>query len=126
MSANNTTEKSRQRRLGQRQKRNNYIVYWPQWCRKKYVDLDDQPLVEKDEGTILIEGRPLESYHSKELAKKVSILKQANNINIRLTIRELVSFGRFPYSQNRLTKRIGLMSKRRSIIWRFATFKTNT
>lgn len=62
-------------------------------------------LSKKEEGTILIEGRPLESYHSKELAKKVSILKQANNINIRLTIRELVSFGRFPYSQNRLTKK---------------------
>ncbi len=39
---------------------------------------------------------------NKELAKKVSILKQSNNINIKLTIRELVSFGRFPYCQGNL------------------------
>lgn len=37
------------------------------------------------------------------MAKKISILKQSNAINLRLTIRELVSFGRFPYSQGRLT-----------------------
>ena len=30
------------------------------------------------------------------MLKKISILKQSNHINIRLTIRELVSFGRFP------------------------------
>lgn len=34
----------------------------------------------------------------------MSILKQANQINIRLTIKDLVSFGRFPYSQGRLTE----------------------
>ncbi|MDR7871158.1 MAG: ABC transporter ATP-binding protein [Tissierellaceae bacterium] len=57
-----------------------------------------------DQGEILIEGKDIEAWDSKDLAKKVSILKQANNINIRLTIRELVSFGRFPYSQGNLTK----------------------
>ena len=36
------------------------------------------------------------------MSKKISILKQSNNINLRLTIRELVSFGRFPYSKGRL------------------------
>src|SRR5699024_9319956 len=40
-----------------------------------------------------------------DLAKKISILKQANSINLKLTVRELVSFGRFPYSQGRLTKK---------------------
>ncbi|WP_054703763.1 ATP-binding cassette domain-containing protein [Bacillus sp. JCM 19041] len=61
-------------------------------------------LTKKDEGQVLVDGKEIDSIQSKELAKKVSILKQANNINIRLTIRELVSFGRFPYSQSRLTK----------------------
>ncbi|MBK1994168.1 ATP-binding cassette domain-containing protein, partial [Campylobacter novaezeelandiae] len=36
------------------------------------------------------------------LAQKISILKQQNNLNLRLSIEELVSFGRFPYSQGRL------------------------
>ncbi|WP_246407064.1 ATP-binding cassette domain-containing protein [Geomicrobium halophilum] len=61
-------------------------------------------LIKKDEGKVFFEGKEIDNYKSNELAKKVSILKQSNNINIRLTIRELVSFGRFPYSQNRLTK----------------------
>src|SRR5699024_3015368 len=37
-----------------------------------------------------------------DMAKKISILKQSNAINLKLTIRELVSFGRFPYSQGKL------------------------
>ncbi|WP_400164375.1 ABC transporter ATP-binding protein [Brevibacillus sp. TJ4] len=61
-------------------------------------------LLSKDEGEILIEGQPLDKSKSNELAKKISILKQTNHITVRLTIRELVSFGRFPYSQGNLTK----------------------
>lgn len=61
-------------------------------------------LISADEGEILIEGKRLDQCKSKDLAKQISILKQSNNISIRLTIRELVSFGRFPYSQGRLTK----------------------
>jgi iron complex transport system ATP-binding protein len=34
----------------------------------------------------------------------MSILKQSNQLNIRLSVRELVNFGRFPYSKGRLTK----------------------
>ncbi|NLW39524.1 MAG: ABC transporter ATP-binding protein [Tissierellia bacterium] len=60
-------------------------------------------LIDKNEGEVYIEGKEIASWDSKELAKKISILKQNNHINIRLTIRELVSFGRFPYSNGRLT-----------------------
>ena len=59
--------------------------------------------VEKDSGQVLIEGKAIEKWKTEELAKKISVLKQSNNLNIRLTIRELVSFGRFPYSQGNLT-----------------------
>lgn len=61
-------------------------------------------LTAKKSGDVIIEGKPLEKWNNNELAKKISILKQSNHINIRLTIRELVSFGRFPYSQGNLTK----------------------
>src|SRR5690625_5798306 len=37
-----------------------------------------------------------------DMAKKISILKQSNAVNLKLTIREVVSFGRFPYSQGKL------------------------
>lgn len=61
-------------------------------------------LIERDCGSIYIEDKKLEEYGKNELAKKISILKQSNNINLRLTIREIVSFGRFPYSKGRLTE----------------------
>ncbi|KMY55342.1 iron ABC transporter ATP-binding protein [Bacillus sp. FJAT-27231] len=61
-------------------------------------------LITKDEGEILIDGQNVKQAKSKELAKKVAILKQTNHLNLRLTIRELVSFGRFPYSQGKLTR----------------------
>ncbi|MEG7283918.1 petrobactin ABC transporter ATP-binding protein YclP [Bacillus sp. 0909A] len=61
-------------------------------------------LIKKDSGEIFIDGEEIGTCDSKELAKKMSILKQANQINIRLTIKDLVSFGRFPYSQGRLTE----------------------
>ncbi len=61
-------------------------------------------LIAGDGGEVLIEGKSLKGYESKELAKKIAILKQSNNISLKLTIRELVGFGRFPYSEGNLTK----------------------
>lgn len=61
-------------------------------------------LIKKDDGNISIDGMDIGKWDSNDLAKKISILKQSNNISIRLTVRDLVSFGRFPYSQGRLTK----------------------
>lgn len=61
-------------------------------------------LIAKDEGDITIDGKDIFKTKGNELAKKISILKQSNNINLKLTVRELVSFGRFPYSQGKLTK----------------------
>ncbi|NMA84214.1 MAG: ABC transporter ATP-binding protein [Epulopiscium sp.] len=58
----------------------------------------------RDGGKVWIEGKEIEDWDSHELAKKISILKQSNHMNIRLTIRELVSFGRFPYCKGRLSK----------------------
>ncbi|MFD0716659.1 ABC transporter ATP-binding protein [Paenibacillus sp. GCM10027626] len=61
-------------------------------------------LIAKDSGEVTIDGQDVSKSKSGDLAKKISILKQSNHINVRLTVRELVSFGRFPYSQGRLTK----------------------
>lgn len=61
-------------------------------------------LLSKDQGEVYIDGKEISEYKSNELAKKLSVLKQTNHLNIRLTVRDLVGFGRFPYSQGRLTK----------------------
>ena len=60
-------------------------------------------LIAKDSGTINFEEQDISRWKSRELAKKLSILTQHNNIQMKLTVRELVAFGRFPYSGNRLT-----------------------
>lgn len=61
-------------------------------------------LITKDGGEIYIDEKEIGKCKSNDLAKKISILKQTNHINLRLTVRELVSFGRFPYSQGRLSQ----------------------
>ena len=61
-------------------------------------------LIAKDSGMIDFENKDLFEWNSRELAKKLSILTQHNNIQMKLTVRELVAFGRFPYSGNHLTK----------------------
>lgn len=61
-------------------------------------------LIVQDEGVIEIDGADVSKSKNNDLAKKISILKQSNSINLKLTIRELVSFGRFPYSQGKLKK----------------------
>ena len=61
-------------------------------------------LMKRDLGEVYIEGREISQWDKKELSKKIAILKQSNNLNMRLTIRELVSFGRFPYCEGRLTE----------------------
>ncbi len=61
-------------------------------------------LLKQDGGRVFFMEQSLENYKSNELAKKLSILKQSNNIDLKLTVRDLVAFGRFPYSRGRLRK----------------------
>lgn len=61
-------------------------------------------LLAKDSGSILIENQEVVDWDTKALAKKLAVLRQSNNLNMRFTVRELVAFGRFPYSQGKLTK----------------------
>ncbi|MFJ8237739.1 ABC transporter ATP-binding protein [Ureibacillus sp. NPDC094379] len=61
-------------------------------------------LLSADTGEVLLDTSDIRRIKSDEFAKRVSILKQSNFMNVRLTIRELVSFGRYPYSKGRLTQ----------------------
>lgn len=56
-----------------------------------------------DAGAINIAGYDVSKTSTKDLAKIVSILRQENSFITRLTVRQLVGFGRFPHSQGRLT-----------------------
>lgn len=60
-------------------------------------------LLDIDEGVIEVAGYDVASTRSKDLAKILSILRQENHFITRLTVRQLVGFGRFPHSRGRLT-----------------------
>ncbi|QMU97267.1 ATP-binding cassette domain-containing protein [Microbacterium esteraromaticum] len=61
-------------------------------------------LMGMDAGAIEIAGFDVASTKSADLAKVVSILRQENHFVTRLTVRQLVGFGRFPHSKGRLTR----------------------
>lgn len=61
-------------------------------------------LIAKDSGIISFEDKDLSKWKSKDLAKKLAILTQHNNVQMKLTVKELVSFGRFPYSGSHLNE----------------------
>lgn len=61
-------------------------------------------LLDIDEGSIEVAGMDVGSTKSKDLAKILSILRQENHFITKLTVRQLVGFGRFPYTKGRLTK----------------------
>ena len=61
-------------------------------------------LLNQDSGDIKIDGQYMKDMKHVDIAKKLAILKQTNHISMRVTVKELVSFGRFPYSKGRLKK----------------------
>jgi len=60
-------------------------------------------LIASDFGLVDFEGTDIHKWKSKELSKRLAILTQTNNIQMKLTVQELVAFGRFPYSGNHMT-----------------------
>lgn len=60
-------------------------------------------LLVPDHGRVLIDGMDVQRTPSKKLAKRLAILRQENNLAVRLTVRDLVAFGRHPHSGGRLT-----------------------
>lgn len=60
-------------------------------------------LLKLDTGTIQVAGMNIADARSGDLARIMAILRQDNHFITRLTVRQLVAFGRFPYSGGRLT-----------------------
>lgn len=54
-------------------------------------------------GTVTVDGLDVSRVKSDVLAKRLAVLRQENHVTMRLTVRDLVSFGRFPHSRGRLT-----------------------
>jgi iron complex transport system ATP-binding protein len=59
-------------------------------------------LLPMNAGTVSVDGLDVTKTASDVLAWRLSILRQENHFVSRLTVRDLVSFGRYPYTKGRL------------------------
>ena len=59
-------------------------------------------LLSADRGMIAVDGLDVATTPGEELSRRLSVLKQDNSIAARLTVRDLVAFGRYPHSRGRL------------------------
>jgi len=60
-------------------------------------------LIRPDSGQVLLDGHDVAATPGDRLARRLSLLRQDNHIGARLTVWDLVSFGRYPYSKGRYT-----------------------
>jgi iron complex transport system ATP-binding protein len=60
-------------------------------------------LLPADAGRVRVDGLDVATTKGPVLARRLSVLRQENSMTVRLTVRELVAFGRFPHAGGRLT-----------------------
>lgn len=58
-------------------------------------------LIDQDSGHVWVSNKDIANISSKDFATKLSFLRQSNYTHIRLRVKELVSFGRFPYNRGK-------------------------
>ena len=78
-------------------------IIGPNGAGKSTAVLMSGRLLDMDQGAITVAGLDVATCDSNELAKNLAILRQENHFVTKLTVRQLVGFGRFPYSKGRLT-----------------------
>lgn len=61
-------------------------------------------LLVPDSGQVRVDALDVSEANSEKLARILSVLRQDNSVTSRLTVYDLVSFGRYPYSKGRLTE----------------------
>ncbi|WP_144633607.1 ABC transporter ATP-binding protein [Bordetella genomosp. 13] len=60
-------------------------------------------LLAPSSGQVRVDGLDVARADSRELARRLSILRQDNHLPLRLTVRDLVAFGRYPHTGGRPT-----------------------
>ncbi|WP_127078531.1 ABC transporter ATP-binding protein [Rhodomicrobium lacus] len=60
-------------------------------------------LLRMDGGSVTVGGLDVTTTASDVIARRLAILRQDNHLSARLSVRDLVTFGRFPYSKGRPT-----------------------
>lgn len=58
-----------------------------------------------ENGEVLLDGMNIRKMKSSELSKKVAFLRQSQQMNVRITVNDLVEYGRFPHCGGRLSSK---------------------
>ena len=61
-------------------------------------------LLPRAEGEVLLDGVDIRKMKSKDLSKRIAFLRQSQQMNVRITVNDLVEYGRFPHCGGRLGK----------------------
>lgn len=61
-------------------------------------------LLVPDAGQVLVDGLDVATASSREVARRLAVLRQENRVAARLTVADLVRFGRFPHGGGRLSE----------------------
>lgn len=69
-------------------------------------------LLVPDSGQVSLDGLDVFATAGPELARRLAVLRQENHLTARLTVRELVRFGRYPHSRGRLSAEDGAAVER--------------
>ena len=78
-------------------------------------------IIPYQQGAVIFDGKMISRENTKQLARKMAILPQSQESASGLTVRELISYGRFPYQ-----KGMGKMTKRDKEAIQWAMDVTNT
>ena len=68
-------------------------------CGKSTLLKTISRILPAQKGTISLDGKDMQKMSHKEIAKKMAVLPQSPTAPEYLTVKELVSYGRFPYQK---------------------------
>lgn len=74
-------------------------ILGPNGCGKSTLLKIISGIIPKKSGTVILDGKNIEEYSSKALAKKMAMLPQLQENQFSTTVREAVSIGRFPHQK---------------------------
>ena len=73
------------------------VIVGPNGCGKSTLLRTLSNLLKPSEGQILLDGKAISSYKSKEVARKLGLLPQSSTAPDGITVANLIAHGRYPY-----------------------------
>ncbi|UPM53959.1 ABC transporter ATP-binding protein [Gottfriedia acidiceleris] len=73
------------------------VIVGPNGCGKSTLLRTLSNLLKPSEGQILLDGKAITSYKSKEVARKLGLLPQSSTAPDGITVANLIAHGRYPY-----------------------------